>query len=118
MLQLSGAWTSDTWRQRPPLIAADSNDSECVQGHSIYSMSSFFRYDLTCLTMQFSVCLEHHLCPIALQVGNLDLPLALLQTANFMCPYISVWSITADGTGAGAMKARNTLLRHRLKPSG
>lgn len=53
-----------------------------------------------------------------LEVGNLDLPLALLQTANFMSPYISVWSITADGTGAGAMKARNTLLRQRLKPSG
>lgn len=53
-----------------------------------------------------------------IQVGKLDLPLALLQTANFMSPYISVWSITADGTGAGAMKARNTLLRHRLKPGG
>lgn len=51
-----------------------------------------------------------------LEVGKLDLPLALLQTSTFMSPYISIWSITADGTGAGAMKARNTLLRNRLKP--
>jgi len=50
------------------------------------------------------------------QVGKLELPLALLQTSTFMSPYISVWSITADGTGAGVMKARNTLLRNRLKP--
>ena len=48
------------------------------------------------------------------QVGKLELPLALLQTSTFMSPYISVWSITADGTGAGVMKARNTLLRNRL----
>jgi len=50
------------------------------------------------------------------QVGKLELPLALLQTSTFLSPYISVWSITADGTGAGVMKARNTLLRNRLKP--
>ncbi|DBB09307.1 hypothetical protein WJX82_006257 [Trebouxia sp. C0006] len=51
-----------------------------------------------------------------LEVGKLELPLALLQTSTFLSPYISVWSITADGTGAGVMKARNTLLRNRLKP--
>ena len=55
--------------------------------------------------------------PVCLrQVGKLELPLALLQTSTFMSPYISVWSITADGTGAGVMKARNTLLRNRLTP--
>ena len=50
-----------------------------------------------------------------LQVGKLDLPLALLLTPTVMSPYISVWSITADGTGASSMKARNTLLRSRLQ---
>ena len=54
-------------------------------------------------------------CLFALQVGKLDLPLALLQSSNFSTPYVSTWSITADGTGAGAIKARNTLMRARLQ---
>ena len=46
-----------------------------------------------------------------LQVGRLELPPELLQGGGFAAPYLSVGSIAADGTGAGAVKSRNNLLR-------
>lgn len=46
-----------------------------------------------------------------LQLGRLELPPVLLQTSRFMFPYMSLFSMSASGTGAGAVKSRNNLLR-------
>ncbi len=45
------------------------------------------------------------------QVGRLELPPELLQGGGFASPYLSIGSIAAAGTGAGAIKSRNNLLR-------
>lgn len=46
-----------------------------------------------------------------LEIGSLELPQSLLQTENFMSPYLTLHSLTATGTAAAAMKSRNNLLR-------
>ena len=46
-----------------------------------------------------------------LQVGRLELPAALLQTASHLSPYLSLFSMSTMGTGSGAIKSRNNLLR-------
>ncbi|CAL5222401.1 g4760 [Coccomyxa viridis] len=45
------------------------------------------------------------------QVGRLDLPPELLQSGEIVCPYLSSWSLSTVGTGAGAIKSRNNLQR-------
>eukprot|EP00887_Chlorella_sp_A99_P005329 scaffold1.g5329.t1 len=47
----------------------------------------------------------------ALQVGRLELPAALLQTGAFLCPYLSLFGMSTAGTGSGAIKSRNNLVR-------
>ncbi len=44
-------------------------------------------------------------------MGRLELPPELLQGGGFVSPYLSIGSIAAAGTGAGAIKSRNNLLR-------
>ncbi|KAK9860421.1 hypothetical protein WJX84_005725 [Apatococcus fuscideae] len=46
-----------------------------------------------------------------LQVGRLDLPPQLLHAGNLMSPYLATWCISTEGTGAGAIKSRNSLPR-------
>lgn len=46
-----------------------------------------------------------------LQVGRLELPPALLQTGRHLSPYLALHSLATAGTGAGASKSRNNLLR-------
>ncbi|BDA42877.1 Polynucleotide 5'-hydroxyl-kinase NOL9 [Coccomyxa sp. Obi] len=46
-----------------------------------------------------------------LQVGRLELPPELLQSGPVVSPYLSTWSIGTAGTGAGAIKSRNNLVR-------
>ena len=46
-----------------------------------------------------------------LQLGKLELPASLLQTARAMCPYLALHSLSSVGTGAGAIKSRNNLVR-------
>lgn len=46
-----------------------------------------------------------------LQLGRLELPASLLQTAAHMCPYLALFSLSSTGTGAGAIKSRGNLLR-------
>ena len=46
-----------------------------------------------------------------MQVGRLDLPPELLQSGEIVCPYLSSWSLSTVGTGAGAIKSRNNLQR-------
>ena len=47
-----------------------------------------------------------------LQLGSrLELPASLLQTPAHLCPYLCLFSISSMGTGAGATKSRNNLLR-------
>jgi polynucleotide 5'-hydroxyl-kinase GRC3/NOL9 len=46
-----------------------------------------------------------------LQVGRLELPKELLQTGRFMSPYLALFSLSASGTGAGAVRSRNNLMR-------
>jgi len=47
----------------------------------------------------------------ALEVGRLELPPALLQTKKYLSPYLALHSLASSGTGAGAIKSRNNLLR-------
>jgi hypothetical protein len=49
--------------------------------------------------------------PSCLQVGRLELPPELLQSGPVGSPYLSTWSISTVGTGAGVIKSRNNLLR-------
>lgn len=46
-----------------------------------------------------------------LQLGRLELPASLLQTAAHLSPYLCLHSLSSTGTGAGAIKSRNNLLR-------
>ena len=46
-----------------------------------------------------------------LQLGKLELPASLLQTGAHMAPYLCLFSLSSMGTGAGAIKSRNNLLR-------
>lgn len=46
-----------------------------------------------------------------MEVGRLELPPALLQTGRFQSPYLALHSLSTAGTGAGAIKSRNNLLR-------
>jgi polynucleotide 5'-hydroxyl-kinase GRC3/NOL9 len=46
-----------------------------------------------------------------LQLGKLELPGSLLQTGAHMAPYLCLFSLSSMGTGAGAIKSRNNLLR-------
>jgi polynucleotide 5'-hydroxyl-kinase GRC3/NOL9 len=46
-----------------------------------------------------------------LQLGRLELPASLLQTAAHLSPYLCLHSLSSMGTGAGAIKSRNNLLR-------
>lgn len=45
------------------------------------------------------------------QVGRLELPPALLQAPGLQSPYLSLFSLTADGSGARSMKSRGNLQR-------
>ena len=49
----------------------------------------------------------------ALQVGRLQLPAALLQNGEYHSPYLCRHAISAEGSGAAQIKARNNLLRGR-----
>lgn len=51
---------------------------------------------------------ERWLCS---QVGRLELPPALLQAPGLQSPYLSLFSLTADGSGARIMKSRGNLQR-------
>lgn len=55
--------------------------------------------------------LENSCDDVSMQVGRLDLPPELLQSGSIVCPYLSSWSISTVGTGAGAIKSRNNLQR-------
>lgn len=46
-----------------------------------------------------------------LQLGRLELPSSLLQTGAHMSPYLALHSLSSAGTGAGAIRSRNNLLR-------
>jgi polynucleotide 5'-hydroxyl-kinase GRC3/NOL9 len=46
-----------------------------------------------------------------LQLGRLELPSSLLQTGAYLSPYLCLHSLSSIGTGAGAIKSRNNLLR-------
>jgi polynucleotide 5'-hydroxyl-kinase GRC3/NOL9 len=46
-----------------------------------------------------------------LLVGKLELPSSLLQTETFKSPYLALHAMASEGTGAGAGKSRNNLLR-------
>ncbi len=46
-----------------------------------------------------------------LQLGRLELPASLLQTGAHMAPYLALHSLSSAGTGAGAIRSRNNLLR-------
>ena len=48
---------------------------------------------------------------VAVQVGRLDMPPELLKSGPIVSPYLSSWSISTVGTGAGAIKSRNNLQR-------
>jgi hypothetical protein len=50
----------------------------------------------------------------SLQVGRLELPLALTQTAQLAPPYQQLFCLAAAATGAGVIKSRNNLLRAGL----
>jgi hypothetical protein len=45
------------------------------------------------------------------QVGKLELPSSLLQSSNYLSPYLCLFSLTSMGTGAGVIRSRNNLLR-------
>lgn len=47
----------------------------------------------------------------ALQLGKLELPASLLQTGAYLARNLCLFSLTSAGTGAGAIKSRNNLLR-------
>ena len=47
----------------------------------------------------------------ALQLGRLELPARLLQTGAVMAPHMALFCMSSIGTGAGAIKSRNNLLR-------
>ena len=49
----------------------------------------------------------------ALWVGRLQLPAALLQNGEYHSPYLCRHAISAEGSGAAQIKARNNLLRGR-----
>jgi len=46
-----------------------------------------------------------------IEIGRLELPPALLQTGKFISPYLALHSLSTAGTGAGAIKSRNNLMR-------
>lgn len=46
-----------------------------------------------------------------LEIGRLELPPAMLQTGKFLSPYLALHSLSTAGTGAGANKSRNNLMR-------
>lgn len=46
-----------------------------------------------------------------LAVGSLEIPPQLLHSSRFASPYISLFCLAAEGTGAGKMQSRNTLIR-------
>eukprot|EP00890_Picochlorum_soloecismus_P005943 jgi/Picsp_1/634/NSC_00630-R1_pre-mrna cleavage complex ii protein family len=46
-----------------------------------------------------------------LLVGKLELPSSLLQTETLKSPYLALHAMASEGTGAGAGKSRNNLLR-------
>jgi polynucleotide 5'-hydroxyl-kinase GRC3/NOL9 len=46
-----------------------------------------------------------------IEIGRLELPPALLQTGKFLSPYLALHSLSTAGTGAGAIKSRNNLMR-------
>ena len=48
------------------------------------------------------------LCP---QLGKLELPSSLLQSSTYQSPYLSLFSLTTMGTGAGVIRSRNNLAR-------
>lgn len=50
-------------------------------------------------------------CVALLQLGRLELPASLLQTGGHMSPYLALHSLSSAGTGAGAIRSRNNLLR-------
>ncbi|GAB4817782.1 hypothetical protein N2152v2_004828 [Parachlorella kessleri] len=46
-----------------------------------------------------------------LQLGKLELPSSLLQSSAYQSPYLSLFSLTTSGTGAGVIRSRNNLAR-------
>mmetsp|Transcript_38173 Transcript_38173/g.107864 ORF Transcript_38173/g.107864 Transcript_38173/m.107864 type:complete len:565 (+) Transcript_38173:240-1934(+) len=46
-----------------------------------------------------------------LHVGVLEIPPQLLQCNRYSSPYLSAFCLAAEGTGAGKMKSRNSLVR-------
>lgn len=46
-----------------------------------------------------------------LQVGKLELPSSLLQTDTFKSPFLAIYAMSSEGTGAGSCKSRNNLMR-------
>ena len=48
-------------------------------------------------------------------VGALQLPQQLLQSDTFISPYVCLEALSVEGTGAGALKGRNDMLRERLQ---
>eukprot|EP00798_Chlamydomonas_sp_ICE-L_P003493 gene3490-13559_t len=50
----------------------------------------------------------------SLKVGKTELPPSLLQTGDYVSPYISMFSLAADTTGGGAIKSRKNIGRRSL----
>jgi polynucleotide 5'-hydroxyl-kinase GRC3/NOL9 len=48
---------------------------------------------------------------VALAVGRLELPAALLAAPAHASPYLTPWALPPDGSGGAAMRSRNNLLR-------
>jgi hypothetical protein len=48
---------------------------------------------------------------VALAVGKLELPPALLSAPLQSAPYVTPWALPPDGSGGAAMRSRNNLLR-------
>jgi hypothetical protein len=51
-----------------------------------------------------------------MQVGKLELPMQLLQSPEVQAPFIALFCLSTEATGAGAIKARSNLQRTGLAP--
>ena len=50
----------------------------------------------------------------AYQVGKSELPSSLLQTSEYVFPYLGLFSLSTEATGAGAIKSRSNITRRGL----
>jgi hypothetical protein len=57
------------------------------------------------------VSAAHAAATVALAVGKLELPPALLSAPLQSAPYVTPWALPPDGSGGAAMRSRNNLLR-------